>query len=142
MRKLKVYLSGATKNVSTDFQSWRQMCLDCEKHGMFSVLSFIDPLQYFNYEKKQPLTDKQCMNFFMWQIEQSDVLLVNLDDSKMSVGTLGEVEHAYCHNKPIIGFGSHPDTWYNWTKERCDIVLNNLDDALNYLDDFYGKVVC
>ena len=77
----------------------------------------------------------------MWQIDKCDALLINLDYSNVSVGSGMEVEHAYCHNVPIIAFGSKPDTWYNWTKERTTVILNDLDEAIEYIHNYYAKVV-
>ena len=141
-RKLKVYLSGATLNVEKEFQSWREACLSYSKNGYYDKISFIDPISYFDYTYKLPMTEKQCLDFFMWQIDQCDVLLCNLDNSKISIGTAMEVEHAYCNNKPVIGFGSNIDTHYNWTRERCSAIFDTLEEALHYIHNYYGKVVC
>lgn len=89
MRSLNVYLSGATKNVDKEFQNWRNRYME-----FFDInLNFIDPIRYFNYTDKKPKTNKQCLDLFMWQIDNSDVLLVNLDYSEVSIGTAMEVEH-------------------------------------------------
>lgn len=141
MNKLRVYLSGATKNVDEDFQNWRTKCENVCIHGVFPNLKFINPITYFNYTSKLPKTDKQCLDLFMWQIERSDVLLLNLDNSNSSIGTAMEVEHAYCKGIPIIAFGNKKDTWYNWLVERTSVVFDNLYDAVDYIDDSYGEVV-
>ena len=141
MSKLKVYLSGSVKHVEEDFQSWRDRCQMLRMNGYYTNLDFIDPNSYFNYTNKQPQTDKQCLDLFMWQVENCDVLLLNLDCSNISVGSMAEVEHAYCHNIPIIGFGSKSETWYNWCKERCSVILKDLDEAIDYINNTYAKVV-
>ena len=141
MNKLKVYLSGATLNTDDSFQSWRTRCQMLRQNGYYTNLDFVDPLSYFDYKHKLPQTNKQCLDFFMWQIDKCDALLINLDYSNVSVGSGMEVEHAYCHNVPIIAFGSKPDTWYNWTKERTTVILNDLDEAIEYIHNYYAKVV-
>ncbi len=140
--KLKIYLSGSTKNVDESFQSWRTYCETLTNNGYYTQLDFIDPISYFNYTNKQSKTDKQCLDFFMWLIEQSDVLLVNLDYSNVSIGTGMEIEHAYCRNIPIIGFGKKEDTHYNWVKVRCSVMFDTLDQAIDYINDKYRKAVC
>ena len=107
----------------------------------YTNLEFIDPNSYFDYTNKQPKTDKQCLDLFMWQIEQCDVLLVNLDYSENSCGTNMEIEHALCNNIPIIAFGSKPETWYNWAETRSTITFKTLDGAVEYIHMYYGKVV-
>ena len=141
MNKLKVYLSGSVKHTSEDFQSWRTRCQMLSYNGYYTNLDFIDPNSYFNYTNKQPTTDKQCLDLFMWQVKQCDVVLCNLDYSNISIGTSMEVEHAYCHGIPIIGFGEKVETHYPWIKERCSVILKDLDEAIDYINDTYAKVV-
>ena len=140
--KLKVYLSGSAKNVNEDFQSWRNRCQILTDNGYYEKLDFVDPMSFFNYTNKQPKTDKQCLDLFMWLIDQSDVLLCNLDYSNVSIGTGMEIEHAFCHDIPIIAFGEKPDTWYNWSETRSTVVFKTLDQAIEYINDTYVKAVC
>lgn len=142
-KKINVYLSGAVKRVSNEFQSWRNECIELtdEDFGIYNLINCIDPTRYFNYSKnKTPKTEKQCLDLFMWQVEKSDVVLVNLDYSEVSPGTVAELEHAYCNGVPVIGFGKEEYTWYNWAKERCSVVFDNLTDALNYIDTSYACI--
>ena len=140
MNKLRVYLSGATKLVDEDFQSWRDKCLEIGENGFCPSIKFIDPISYFNYTDKQPNTDKQCIDLFMWLVEKSNILLINLDNSDISCGSVAEVEHAYCNNIPIIGFGNNPKTWYSWAKERCSVTFDCLEDSIYYIDITYGSI--
>lgn len=141
-RRINVYLSGATKKVDGSFQNWRAKCLSLgdEDYGWYHDLNFINPISFFNYTEKKPKTEKQCLDLFMWQIDQSDLLLVNLDYSEQSPGTLAEIEHAYCRGIPVIGFGEKPKTWYNWAEERCSVVFDELEEAVQYINDAYGSI--
>ena len=140
MSKLKIYLSGADKQVCDDFQTWRDKCFYYQMTGYYLNLEFINPLAHFNYTTRKPKTNKQCKDLFMWQIEKSDILLVNLDESENSVGTGYEVERANCFNIPIIGFGDKPETWYSWTKESCSVVFDTLGEAIDYISESYGCI--
>jgi nucleoside 2-deoxyribosyltransferase len=142
MNKLNVYLSGATLKVDAEFQDWRTECFSFQLMGYYENINFINPIAHFNYTYSKPKTDKQCIDLFMWLVEKSDVLLVNLDCSDSSIGTSMEVEHAYCNNIPIIGFGKKDTTWYNWTKERCSVIFNSLEDAVRYISNDYGDINC
>lgn len=141
MSKLRIYLSGSVKNVKSKFQNWRSECLEFKYDGYYPNLQFIDPISYFNYADKQPKTDKQCIDLFMWQVDKCDVLLCNLDNSAVSVGTMAEIEHAFCHNIPIIAFGNKPKTWYSWAKERASVIFNTLEDAVIYINNSYGDII-
>lgn len=140
MNKLNVYLSGAIKEVDSMFQTWRDESLIIEESGFYPNINFIDPNSYFNYTDKLPKTDKQCIDLFMWLVDKSDILLVNLDYSEKSCGSMAEIEHAYCYGKPIVGFGSKPDTWYSWAKERVSVFFDTLEDAVEYIYYSYGDI--
>lgn len=140
MKTLKVYLSGSVKLVEEDFQDWRRKCLEFKPCGLYQGLNFVDPIAYFNYTNKLPKTDKQCIDLFTWQIEQCDLLLVNLDSSDISVGSAMEIEHAFCKNIPIIGFGKNPNTWYSWAKERASAIFDTLEAALDYITKSYANI--
>lgn len=140
MKKLNIYLSGATKNVCEDFQDWREKCFNFYLNGYYPKLNFVNPISHFNYTDKLPKTDKQCLDFFMWQIEHCDLLLLNLDQSKISCGSCMEVEHAFCNGIPIIAFGNKPDTWYNWAEIRSSVIFDTLEEAVTYINDSYGNI--
>lgn len=135
--RTKVYLSGSVANSPEDFQNWRD--IDNGPRYKYMYMLLIDPMKYFDYTYNAPITDKQCMDHFMWLIDQSDVLLVNMDNSKNSVGTGMEVEHAYKNGIPIIGFGKDENTWYPWIKERTSVIFQNREDAVDYIYQYYVK---
>lgn len=138
--KLKVYLSGAIKCVNTNFQNWRDTCFEIEENGFYSDIKFIDPNSHFNYTNKLPKTDKQCLDLFMWLVDKCDILLVNLDQSDKSCGTCMEIEHAFCHNIPIIAFGSNSKTWYSWAETRSSVIFNTLEEAIEYIYMSYTNI--
>lgn len=138
MNGLNVYLSGAVKYMKEEFQNWRDECMDYAKHS--DNLNIIDPNKYFNYTDNQPVTNKQCLDLFMWLVEKSDVLLINLDYSNISCGSMAEVEHAHCYGVPVIGFGENPETWYSWAEERCSVVFEDFEEALEYINASYGSI--
>lgn len=137
MKKLKVYLAGAIKNADLDFQNWREECCSRIEYGR---IDFIDPNEYFNYHSKLPMTNRQCRDFFMNCIERCDLLLINLDYSDSSCGSCMEAEHALCRNIPIIGFGEKKDTWYDWLKCYPSVIFDTLDEALEYINEYYGTI--
>lgn len=129
---IKIFISGSEKNAPKDFTSWRDKVKNlCAWND--DTLQVLDPVTHFNYHDKPPRTPRQCFNYFMWLIDQCDVLLVNLDHSDASVGTGCEVQHAYDRNKPIIGFGQDVLTWYEWTDEKCDVIFNTMEEAIEYI---------
>lgn len=138
--KINVYLSGAIKNVGHEFQDWRGYCSDSILSGFYPHLHIIDPNNFFNYTDKQPKTDKQCMDLFMYLLKKCDVLLVNLDNSNCSVGTGMEVQYALCNDIPIIAFGNKPETWYKWVEISAAVILADVEEALEYINNSYGVI--
>ena len=138
MNKLKVYLSGSIAKVGVQFQAWRDQCFDYAQY--YTNLKFIDPNNYFNYTDKLPKTNKQCQDLFMWQIENCDIVLCNLDNSDCSVGTGMEIEHAFCKGIPIVGYGSKPIGWYPWIVSRVSATFEDLEDAIHYISHSYATV--
>lgn len=139
-KNLNVYLSGSIKNVDLSFQNWRDKCLEIEENGFFAGLKFVDPNSHFNYTNKKPKTDKQCLDLFMWLVDNCEILLVNLDESDKSCGTCMEIEHAYCHGIPIIAFGSNPNTWYSWAETRSSVIFDTLEEAIDYIYLSYTNI--
>ena len=77
----------------------------------------------------------------MWQLDHSDIVLVNLDYSDVSCGTCMELEHAFLNNIPIIGFGDKSNTWYSWAAERASIIFDSLEEAIWYINDYYADSI-
>lgn len=139
MKRIKIFISGSEKNAPKGFASWRDevknLCVWRD-----DKLQILDPVTHFNYHDKPPVTSRQCVNYFMWLIDKCDVFLVNLDHSHVSVGTGCEVQHACDKNKPIIGFGTQSETWYEWTHERCEVIFNTMEEAIDYIVEHYCNV--
>lgn len=143
MKKLKIYLSGTVGQAEKNFQSWRSTCKMLRQNGYYTSLDFIDPINHFDSKIKHLKTEKDFLGLIMWQVENCDVLLLNLDYTNTPCcGSCMEVEHAYCNNIPIIAFGSKPDTWYNWVETRSTAIFDNLEDAIDYIYNSYGKLLC
>lgn len=130
----KIYLSGAIKNVSEDIGStWREYVTA----ALGTDFNTFNPCKHYDYKKYLPANDKECRKLFLNHLRESDLLLVNLDFSNTSCGTNYEIGFAQALNKPIIGFGNVEA--YNWAKDACDVVLDNMMDAVNYITTHYWK---
>ena len=83
-------------------------------------------------------------------MEQADVILVNLEHIRESIGTCDEILYAYMLNKPIIGFFEsekelsqnnlihivHP--WKYYQIDRIESGKDAMEKAMEYIKDFYG----
>lgn len=130
----KIYLSGACKNVSKDISSTWRSYVEVALESM-GIKSF-NPNNHFDYKDKTPLNDKECRKLFLHYVRECDILLVNLDFSNVSCGTNYEIGYAQALNKPIIGFGSYEI--YPWAADACDVVLETMADAVDYIATHYS----
>lgn len=135
LTRIQIYLSGAMKNVEDT--GWRERFIA----GAYNLLgiSVFNPACYYNYTDKVGSTVKECMNYFLHRIRSADVVVVNLDHSDESPGTLVELAVAHEHHVPIIGFTTGKGV-YNWALEFCDKVFENntAEDILDYINIYYG----
>lgn len=137
MKNFEIYASGATKNLSpNESLIWREVAKEYLEsvEGKYDVKVFI-PEHFFGYIHKNPKTEKQCRTFFLWHTEISQLLLVNLNQTATSVGTGMEVQKAMDFRIPIIGFGT--DNVYPWIKDSCDVVFDTMEEALEYIKEYY-----
>ena len=132
---LKVYLSGATKCLEDQGDSWRKECERIVDYYDLDVKIY-NPNTYFNYTTMAPDTTKQCMECLLNHVKTSDVILCNLDYTDKSSGTCIELGYAKALDIPIIGFGKNVDV-YNWAEEMCHCVFDNVIDALMYICGYY-----
>lgn len=135
LTRIQIYLSGAMKNVEDT--GWREKFI-VGACNMLDV-SIFNPVCYYNYTDRPSTTVKECLNYFLHRVRSADVVVVNLDYSEDSPGTLTELAVAHEHHVPIVGFTTGKGV-YNWALEFCDKVFenDNVEDILDYINIYYG----
>lgn len=108
----------------------------------------INPTDYYQYGKNYHKTDKEVFRFDLRKVSNSDIVLVNLNDIRKSIGTCIEVYEAYKNNIPVVGFLDnelpveemikliHP--WIYCCVDRIETGKDSLNKAINYIIDYYG----
>lgn len=131
---MKVYLSGAMKNVDSLISGvWRDYCTTMlEEINGYEVFN---PAKHYDYDKMKPETERACRKLYMNNLKMCDVVLVNLDFSDASCGTNYELGYANAIGLPIIGFGT--TNIYSWAADVCDVALENMGDAVEYIITHY-----
>ena len=95
-----------------------------------------DPTEYFPRDGSKSITAKQTKNFYIkYLIANSDLILVNLNNTENSVGTGQELQYAVDKGIPVIGFGKQ--NVYEWLPEDCDVVFDTLEEAVDYIINYY-----
>ena len=141
MPTVKVYLAGSCFNEPDGGREWRKNAtklLTQAAEWCDSKCEVINPINYFSYDEHKHKTNKQVKRFFLNQIRRCDLVLVNLKNTASSCGTAQETQFAMDNNIPIIGFDD--ENSYPWISEvDCDVVFNNLIEAVDYIRDYYMK---
>lgn len=108
----------------------------------------INPTDYYQYGKNYHKTDKEVFRFDLRKVSNSDIVLVNLNDIRKSIGTCIEVYEAYKNNIPVVGFLNdelpveemikliHP--WIYCCVDRIETGKESLNKAINYIIDYYS----
>lgn len=134
-KKCVIYLAGSCKCEADEGRGWRKQLQRDYKDDDF--VEIINPLEYFSYSMGVHKTNKQVKEYYLSRIRNSDVLLVNLNNSNQSCGTCQEVQYAVDHDIPVIGFGT--ENVYAWLSEvDCQVVFDDINEAMDYIVDYYA----
>lgn len=149
MRKFKIYTAGAMEvygKESVHAAEWRKKC----KEYFYSIdadVKIVSPTDYYSYSTKYHKNGLEVMRFDLFKVKESDLILVNLNNVRNSIGTSDEIFYAWQHEKPIVGFIEkdisgeelenlvHP--WKYWQVSRVETGENAMRNALEYIRNFY-----
>lgn len=139
MEKVRIYLSGAMGSVSFEEQSkWRRQVIDAIKYNYDCAKQpiFFNPVDYYNFEEVRYRSEREVMEFDLYNLRRSNLVVVNFNDPK-SIGTAMELLLAKEKNIPVIGFGVNGQTIHPWLLECCTRVCENLKEAVEHIVEFY-----
>lgn len=109
----------------------------------------VNPTDYYSYGKSDHKNYHEIFRFDLHKVKKSDLILVNLNDIRKSVGTCIEVYEAYKSGIPVIGFLDeklpnealinlvHP--WIYYCVDRIETGKNSMDKALSYIISCYSQ---
>ena len=146
--EIKVYLAGAMEaHEGTDYaKQWRDTVK--EYFNKFTEnIEVISPTDYYEYGKNYNYTEMEVFNFDLRKVKESNVILVDLNNIRKSIGTCMELKEAYTYNIPVIGFLDselqnkdiiqliHP--WVYCCCDRIETGTNSIKKAISYIKDYY-----
>lgn len=118
---------------------WRIYCKDTlEKYECDYKAKVINPNDYFNFFE-EPCTyksEKEIMEFDINKVRHSDLIICNFNDV-YSLGTMSELAIAYENRIPIIGLNTDHQKLHPWQIEFCTRIFDDIDELLDYVEDFY-----
>lgn len=145
-----IYLCGAMEAYkdTNKAETWRN-----EVKNYFSkyLLGFecISPTDFYSFQNNCATRSSEIMRFDLRKVKEADIVLVNLNDIRKSLGTSDEILYAYTLGKPIIGFVDMEFTNKNdlelyvhsWKYEQIDRIETgegSMLRACEYIKDFYA----
>lgn len=139
METMKIYLSGSMMGSSWEEQSkWRQKVIDAinyqYEHEKKAV--FFNPVNYYNFNEKQHKSEKEIMEFDLYNLRNSDIVIVNFNNI-WSIGTAMELMLAKETHIPVIGWNSSGKELHPWLAECTTRLCDSLKDTVEHVVEFY-----
>ena len=139
METVKIYLSGSMAGVSFEEQSkWRQNVMDAINHQFEHEKKaiFFNPVNFYNFKEKQQKSEKEVMEFDLYNLRSSDLVIVNFNNI-WSIGTAMELMLAKEMHIPVIGWNSSGEELHPWLAECTTRLCDNLRETVEHVVEFY-----
>lgn len=146
MHKKKIYLAGAMECHGNSVYPtyWRN-----EAKKILFEFDCISPLDFYNYGETDYYKSSEVMRFDLWQLKECDIVLVDLNRIRESLGTSDEILYAYLLGKPIIGFvnkvfptvkdlESYVHSWKYEQVSRIETGTDAFQKACEYINYYYS----
>lgn len=139
MESVKIYLSGSMAGVSFEKQSkWRNQVMEAIKYGYEheKSVTFFNPVNYYNFRDKNHKSEKEIMEFDLYNLRNSDLVIVNFNNI-WSIGTAMELMLAKEMHIPVIGWNSSGEELHPWLSECTTRLCDNLRETVEHIVNFY-----
>ena len=143
MNRFNIYLAGGMgifgKENFNKGNAWRVYCKNVlENYECKNDVRVINPNDYFNFieEPVRYKTQREVMEFDLSKLRKSDLVIINFND-KYSLGSMAELAIAYESKIPVIGLDINKQELHPWQIEMCNRIFNDIDELLDYIEDFY-----
>lgn len=134
----QIYAAGAITGLTwADHFDWRDdlasVITECTK----SKWHVFNPSLHVSDLEGWIMTDRESMDYDLYHLLRSDLVVVNFSLQAMSIGTAVELGAAYTHQIPIIGLNETNEELHPWQKEICIKIFDNYNYMLKYLVDHF-----
>ena len=142
MRDYQIYLAGGMGKFGKDNfdvgNNWRKYCkYTLENFESNKKVTAINPNDYYNFvDEPRYKSEKEIMEFDLHKVRESDLVIINFNDM-YSLGSMAELAIAYERRIPVIGLDIDNQSLHPWQVEMCSRIFNDVDEMLDYVEDFY-----
>ena len=140
METVKIYLSGGMTGLSFEEQfKWRSNIMSAIRYGDYNYekkVSFFNPVDFYNFEDKNYKTEREVIEFDLYNLRKSDLIIVNFN-APNSIGTAMELMLAKEYKIPVIAFGTKDKEIHPWLIECCTRICDDMRECVSHVVDFY-----
>ena len=140
METVKIYLSGGMTGLSFEEQfKWRSNVMSAIRYGDYNYekkVSFFNPVDFYNFEDKNYKTEREVMEFDLYNLRKSDLVIVNFN-APNSIGTAMELMLAKEYKIPVIAFGVKDNNIHPWLVECCTRICDDIKKYVSNIVEFY-----
>ena len=140
METCRIYLSGGMSGLTFEEQlKWRTNVMSAIRYGDYNYEKkpiFFNPVDYYNYEETRHTTERELMEFELYNLRKSDLVIVNFN-APNSIGTAMELIIAKEYRIPVIAFGIGDKQVHPWLLETCTSFCGSMREAVEHTVDYY-----
>lgn len=118
---------------------WRIYCKNVLEHYECDYkVKVCNPNDYYNFidEPPQYKSQLEVMKFDLNKLRDSNLVIANFNDM-YSLGSMAELAIAHERRIPVIGLDIDNQTLHPWQVCMCERIFNDIDEMLDYIQDFY-----
>lgn len=132
-----IYLAGGMEGLTFEEQTKWRISLK-SKFPLNRGVKIVDPTTYYNFEHPSHASIREPMEFDLWKVKHSDLVIVNYTYKPVSLGTMAEITTAYNFDIPIIGLAEQgTDSLHDWQKSMPIRIFTNMNEMIDHVTEFY-----
>lgn len=142
MRDNQVYLAGAISGCDWgDVSDWRydmSNVIYSASNGRWTCFNPCEhiPDSFVDHESVS-MTDREAMDYDLYHLLRSDLVVINFAYNPKSIGTIAEMGAAYTHHIPILGLNEKGEDLHSWQIAMCAKIFKDYENLLSYIVNHY-----
>ena len=142
MRDRGVYLGGAISGCNwNEVSEWRDDMANLiytASNGRWTCFNPCEhiPDEFITHESIH-MEDKEAMDYDLFHLLRSDLMIINFAYNPKSIGTIAEMGAAYTHHIPILGLNETKEELHPWQLAMPQKIFSEYQNLVNYLVNHY-----
>lgn len=143
MNRLKIYLAGKMSGLTyEEMNKWREDIAKIINHMADycgKEVNVVNPVDYYNFRMPRHQNEREVMQYDLSHVKSSNIVVVNINGLRESIGSCIELYEAYKNNIPVIALDKKDEYKYlhPWIKECITRYEGNEENVATYIKDFY-----